>query len=167
MATETLKKSYQQYKIPGSFPIEPFTTISGYVSDLGSVSLKDYASAICETLHRHSSAAIDTEETILDEACDYWAAFPQFIRSQKGRTRRFSHLYDLPGDLGITMTGFQEWIDLNQTKEPNAEIWRGTLSPVYERRVIFSQKLSIKTASLPRWKPQIIVDRHTVEGEDE
>jgi hypothetical protein len=166
METGSLKKSYRHYKITESFPIEPFMTISGCETNLGSASAITYVSTPIGTLHGTYAATMDREETILEKACENYV-LPQWFTSQTGKARHFPRLYELLGDFGITMTGFQEWINLNQQEEPDSEIWRGTFSPEYKRRVIFSQKLSIQTAALPRWKPQIIVDRHTVEGEDE
>lgn len=39
--------------------------------------------------------------------------------------------------------------------EPEPSVWRGVFSPNYHRKVIFSKKIKIKMADLPRWKPYI------------
>jgi len=43
---------------------------------------------------------------------------------------------------------------------------RGVLLLDYHRKTLFSQEMEIHTASLPRWQPQIIIDRRTLTRED-
>jgi hypothetical protein len=36
--------------------------------------------------------------------------------------------------------------------------WRGVFAPEYEREVLFTQEMTIRTADLPRWEPQVTID---------
>ena len=39
--------------------------------------------------------------------------------------------------------------------------WRGTYCLAHAEKILFSQNVEFKTADLPRWKPRVIIDRHT------
>ncbi len=43
---------------------------------------------------------------------------------------------------------------------------RGTYSPPYSHRVLFTQEVELKTADLPRRKPRAYIDRRTLEEND-
>lgn len=59
------------------------------------------------------------------------------------------------------------WTDLFEESEPKPHVWRGTFGPVYDRKVIFSQEVVLKTADLPRWQPHVMIDRRTFERQVE
>ena len=54
-----------------------------------------------------------------------------------------------------------------QRPEAEPETWRGVFSPTYKWKALFSQQVKIRTTELPRLKPHIIIDRRTLEGEDD
>lgn len=39
--------------------------------------------------------------------------------------------------------------------------WRGTYCLPHSDKILFSQDVEIRTSELPRWKPRVIIDRHT------
>jgi hypothetical protein len=45
--------------------------------------------------------------------------------------------------------------------EVEALPWRGTYCVPHTEKMLFSQNVEIRTSELPRWKPRVIVDRHT------
>ena len=51
--------------------------------------------------------------------------------------------------------------------EPEPHVWRGTFGPAYDRKVLFSQEVVVKTADLPRWQPLVTIDRRTLERQTE
>ena len=68
--------------------------------------------------------------------------------------------------VGVTST--TPWPALWQRPEPDARAWRGVFSPTCRREVLFSQTVKRRTATLPKWKPRITIDRRTlVRAEDE
>jgi hypothetical protein len=52
--------------------------------------------------------------------------------------------------------------------EPEPRIWRAIFSPIYQQKILFSQKVKIRTDKMPRLKPHITIDRRTqMRAEDE
>lgn len=51
--------------------------------------------------------------------------------------------------------------------EPEPQAWRGVFAPAYKWKTLFSQQVEIRTTELPRLKPHIIIDRRTLEEDDE
>lgn len=66
-----------------------------------------------------------------------------------------------------TIASTSLWPKLQIDTEPAPMVWRGVYSPPYKRQVLFSQEVIIRTASLPRWKPKVIIDRRTLDRSDE
>ena len=44
--------------------------------------------------------------------------------------------------------------------------WRGVFAPEYDREVLFTQEMTIQTADLPHWEPQVTIDPRSI-PEDE
>jgi len=57
--------------------------------------------------------------------------------------------------------------ELQLYSEPDKAVWRGLFCPTYERKILFSQEIKLRTADLPRWKPKVIIDRRTFDRSDE
>ena len=93
-------------------------------------------------------------------------------RSQATQSYQIAHVLivseeqiGLPGDSVASTT---PWPALWQRPEPDARAWRGVFSPTCRREVLFSQTVKRRTATLPKWKPRITIDRRTlVRSEDE
>jgi hypothetical protein len=51
--------------------------------------------------------------------------------------------------------------------EPDPQVWRGVFSPLYKWRTLFSHRVKIKTAELPRLKPVVIIDCRMFKEEDD
>lgn len=51
--------------------------------------------------------------------------------------------------------------------EPDPSVWRGVFVVNVPRKVLFTKRLRFKTADLPRWEPHIVIDRRTIERNDE
>ncbi|MBI4596517.1 MAG: hypothetical protein HY730_09130 [Candidatus Tectomicrobia bacterium] len=69
-----------------------------------------------------------------------------------------------PGD---TTTSTSPWPELWQEPEEDLQSWRGVFAPVYKRKAVFTKTMSFKTSELPRWKPNVVIDRRTLELADE
>ncbi|MBI1928637.1 hypothetical protein HYR99_30890 [Candidatus Poribacteria bacterium] len=55
-----------------------------------------------------------------------------------------------------------------ESEEPDPIVWRGIFAPTHRRKILFSQRLKICTNQLPKWKPHLTIDRHTLaRAEDE
>lgn len=54
-----------------------------------------------------------------------------------------------------------------QETEPPESMWRGVFAVQYERREIFTQRVELRVSELPRWRPQVIIPRRTLEAPDE
>jgi len=63
-------------------------------------------------------------------------------------------------DLGSTTHAARGYADV----DPSA--WRGVLTVKIDRRNLFSATVEVRTNTLRRWRPQIIIDRRTLERED-
>jgi len=74
--------------------------------------------------------------------------------------------YLLSPNIAVATTSLA-WTDLFEESEPKPQVWRGTFGPVYDRKVIFSQEVVVKTADLPRWQPHVMIDRRTLERQGE
>ena len=60
------------------------------------------------------------------------------------------------------------WPDVQEQSEPDATAWRGVFAPSYNWKVLFSKPIELRAGKLPRWKPQVTIDRRTLErAEDE
>jgi predicted helicase len=49
-----------------------------------------------------------------------------------------------------------------KSSEPEPRVWRGIFSPTHQKKVLFSQKVKVRTDKLPRMKPHITIDRRTL-----
>lgn len=47
----------------------------------------------------------------------------------------------------------------------STNVWRGVFCPNYNRRILFTKEIILKTAELPRWQPKIIIGRLTLTRE--
>jgi hypothetical protein len=50
---------------------------------------------------------------------------------------------------------------LSSEADINESPWRGIYCVPHTEKMLFSQSVEIKTSELPRWKPRVIIDRHT------
>ena len=58
------------------------------------------------------------------------------------------------------------WPALWRQVEFDPTVWRGVFPLTHKRKVLFSKKIKIRTAEIPRWKPKITLERRMLEGED-
>jgi hypothetical protein len=99
----------------------------------------------------------------------YWATGPGVTMVWSGHSDfciygTSEEYLGFPGDtIAITVP----WPDLWQSAEPEPATWRGIFNPTYDRKVLFSKEVTIKTADLRRWQPQIMIDRRILERENE
>ncbi len=58
-----------------------------------------------------------------------------------------------------------ETVSFSARLGPEAEFeafpWRGTYCVAHTEKILFSQNVEFRTSELPRWKPRVIIDRHT------
>ncbi len=58
-----------------------------------------------------------------------------------------------------------ETVSLSAGLSPEAEFGAfpgpGTYCVAHTEKILFSQNVEIRTSELPRWKPRVIIDRHT------
>jgi hypothetical protein len=45
-------------------------------------------------------------------------------------------------------------------------LWPDVFSPRYQRKILFTKPIEIRTADLPRWKPKNIIGMRTFEEEE-
>jgi hypothetical protein len=57
-----------------------------------------------------------------------------------------------------TVSSFSE---IGFESELEVSPWRGTYCLPHTGKILFSQDMEFKTSDLPRWKPRVIIDRHT------
>lgn len=55
---------------------------------------------------------------------------------------------------------------LDVEPEPDPRVWRGVFVVDAPRKVLFTKRVHVKIADLPRWKPHIVIDRRTLERGD-
>ena len=89
----------------------------------------------------------------------------------KGSLNEFLCVYGMPeeylgfpGDaIATTSVLSKPW----EEAEPDPNVWRGVFCPNYNRRILFTEEVILKTAELPRLQPKITIDRRTLERENE
>jgi hypothetical protein len=59
-----------------------------------------------------------------------------------------------------------KWSDIWGQIEHHELKQRGIYSPKYERNVLFSKTVTLKTSELPRWKPTAIIGKRNFEVDD-
>lgn len=118
-----------------------------------------------------SSTKIDPEDIVLPEwAKYYWWHSP--VEQPPASIwyaecpLRFEATQEQLGHPGDAVTSMSAWPDLWQHAEPEPTVWRGVFSPTYRRKVLFSKPVKFRTSELPRWRPHIVISRHTLEAED-
>lgn len=65
------------------------------------------------------------------------------------------------------VTSLQDLPELGHYDTSELRPWRGVFSPPHKPKILFSEPIEIKVASLPRWKPQITIDRRTLDRADD
>jgi hypothetical protein len=73
--------------------------------------------------------------------------------------------YLAPSNVAIATTSL--WPELWKESEPDSKLWRGIFNPIYDRKVLFSEEVVLRIADLPRWQPKVMIDRRTLERENE
>jgi hypothetical protein len=99
----------------------------------------------------------------------FWCAGnpPELIRSGRNYTLIiYEALEEDIGFPGDAIASMSPWPKLWQHAEPEPKAWRGVFFPTYSRKVLFSKTISFRTAELPRWKPQVLIDRRTLARKD-
>jgi hypothetical protein len=51
--------------------------------------------------------------------------------------------------------------------EEESAVWRGVFSPAYRWELLFSQRIEIQTAQLPRLKPRVTLDDRMLSREED
>jgi hypothetical protein len=96
----------------------------------------------------------------------YWATGNMF-----GKQAPLTCVYGSPegylGFPGDTIASTSLWPELWHFSEPDPTVWRGVFCLTYTKKVLFSKEVTIRTDDLPRWKPKVIIDRRTLERDDE
>jgi hypothetical protein len=65
------------------------------------------------------------------------------------------------------VTSLLDWPDLKHYDTSELRPWRGVFSPPHKPKILFSELIEIEVTSLPRWKPQITIDRRTLDRADD
>jgi hypothetical protein len=55
------------------------------------------------------------------------------------------------------------WPEIMEQTEAEASELRGVYTPIFKRKVIFSEVITLKTSELPRWKPNAIIGKQSIE----
>jgi hypothetical protein len=69
-----------------------------------------------------------------------------------------------PDDVVSSIPPWPEFWDLEEAQPAS---WRGVFYPTYHRKVLFSKTVTLETAKLPRWKPNITIQLRTFKSEDD
>ena len=81
-----------------------------------------------------------------------------------GLSKMSPHLFILESPAGIELSSTTRAAPRAVDADPSA--WRGVFTMKTDRRTLFSASVEVRTNTLRRWKPQIIIDRRTLERED-
>jgi hypothetical protein len=73
---------------------------------------------------------------------------------------------DYLGFSGEAVATMFKWSDIWGQIEHHELKQRGIYSPKYERNVLFSKTVTLKTSELPRWKPTAIIGKRNFEVDD-
>lgn len=71
------------------------------------------------------------------------------------------------GELGKTVALSSNWPEFWEYPEGDDNFERGISTPTYKQNILFSKTVEIHTSSLPRWIPQVIIDRRALSSENE
>jgi hypothetical protein len=92
---------------------------------------------------------------------------PTMICSAQGFVFIYESSEECLGFPGEATASMSPWPELWRQTEPEPQLWRGVFSLTYDRRILFSKTIRVRTSELPRWKPQITISRRIVEMENE
>ncbi|MBW2085180.1 MAG: hypothetical protein JRI54_04025 [Deltaproteobacteria bacterium] len=85
----------------------------------------------------------------------------------QGYQQLYSRFYDAPEEDTFFQRNSIATMDceteLQQHEKEEPITFRGIFNPPYKRKILFSKRIKIKTADLPRWKPKITIDRRSLE----
>lgn len=84
---------------------------------------------------------------------------------------RYPLIYEvLEEDIGTpddVVSSIPPWPKLWHLEQVQPTDWRGAFFPTYHQKVLFSKIVTLETAKLPRWKPNIIIQQRTLESVDD
>jgi hypothetical protein len=61
---------------------------------------------------------------------------------------------------------YAEWRRISAINPSESIRFRGAVSCHFDRVLLFSQEVNLTTASLPRWRPKVVLSRRDLEGDD-
>jgi hypothetical protein len=81
-----------------------------------------------------------------------------------GLSKMCPHLFVLEAPTGLGQISIIQ--QSTRVTEVDSSALRGVFAMKVERRLLFSETVEVRTKTLRRWKPQIIIDRRTLERDD-
>jgi hypothetical protein len=98
----------------------------------------------------------------------YWR--PRLLRDWFSDTCKnfivYQGLEDYSGSPGGAVATMLLLANILPDAESKENTTRGTCALEFERNVIFSERINLKTSELPRWKPSVIIGKNIIEEND-
>ena len=76
----------------------------------------------------------------------------------------------LQEDIGFpdeVVASIPPWPRFWNLEEAQPTNWRGAFYPTYNRKVLFSKTMTLRTSALLRWKPNVTIQMRSIESEDD
>ena len=92
---------------------------------------------------------------------------PQSVYASGGQPVVYGILGEYVGSSDDTLASKSIWYELWQEAEPQSANWRGVFYPTYDKKVLFSKRVTFHTAKLRRWKPKASIQIRRFDLEDD